>query len=101
MNDLGEKMGEMEAIPSNKSEKNKKYYPSESFNDEQLPGLSGKEVGDTITLTIKAVVKSVNMRDDGKGKKTDYRLEFHEGYCDESSSDNLSKEEKIKAMSSK
>jgi len=98
MHDLGHKFGnEMVASPSSKEKDI--YYPSESFTEETLPGLAGKKAGDTVMLTIEAKVKSVEIRDiEGKNKKTEYRLEFHKGYCDESG--NGSKADKIAEMGS-
>lgn len=97
MNDLGHKFdNEMMANPS---EKNEVYYPSETFTEDELPGLAGKEAGDTVTLTIEAKVKSVEaIEKEDKPKKTEYRLEFRKGYCDESA--NGSKSDKIAAMGS-
>lgn len=97
MRDLGHRYDSTgEVMPIEEKEV---YYPSETFTEEQLPALAGKNAGDEVTLTIRAKVKSVETIDrEGKKEKTEYRLEFREGYCDES--DSGSKSDKIAAMNS-
>jgi len=97
MHDLGHKYDDMgSGTPMKEKEV---YYPSESFTKEQMPGLAGKTVGDEVTITIKAKIKLIEtIERDGKKEKTEYRLEFREGYCDES--DSGSKSDKIAAMNS-
>lgn len=98
MNDLGHSYDD-EMMPM-KSGKKEIYYPSETFTEDQLPGLAGKKAGDTVKLTIEAKVRSVEVRDiEGQKKKTEYRIELRKGYCDEGNSSE-SKSDKIAAMSS-
>lgn len=104
LNDLG-KTYENEGIccdPVKKSKEPEVYYPSETFNEKQMPALAGKKTGDTVTITIEAKIKSIEIYDkEGKEKKTEYRLEFRKGYCDESTrNDNKSKTDKIAEMGS-
>ena len=103
MNDLGKTYDNIGCCdPVKKSKEPEVYYPSETFNEKQMPGLSGKKAGETVIVTIEAKIKSIEIYDkEGKEKKTEYRLEFRKGYCDESSSDSMSKEEKIKSMNEK
>lgn len=97
MHDLGHRYnndGMVEPMPEKEV-----YYPSETFTEEQMPGLASKAAGDEVMITIKAKIKAVEEIDrEGKKKKTEYRLEFREGYCDESNSQ--SKTDKIAEMGS-
>lgn len=103
MNDLGKTYeNDMCCDPVKKSKEPEVYYPSETFNEKQMPGLAGRKAGETVIITVEAKIKSIEIYDkEGKEKKTEYRLEFRKGYCDESSSDNMSKEDKIKSMNEK
>lgn len=98
MHDLGHRYDDMgEAVPTTKEPE--VYYPSETFTEKQMPGLASKAAGDEVIITIKAKIKSVEEIDrEGKDKKTEYRLEFREGYCDESDGGN--KSDKIANMNS-
>lgn len=52
------------------------FYPKQSFDEDILPGLSGREVGEELVLTIKARVSSVGVSGQGKGVEKTYTLEF-------------------------
>lgn len=92
MNDLGKTYENIGCCdPCEKSKEPELYYPSGTFNEKQMPALAGKKAGDEVLLTISAKIKSIEIIDhDGKKAKTEYRLEFREGYCDESNTGNKS-----------
>ena len=51
------------------------YYPSVSFNENSLPGLKKKKVGETCELKIKAKVVGIR----ANSKSTTYELELLQG----------------------
>ena len=57
LRDAGEKMMDMESMPSSKGE-SKKYYPSLYLNVENLPEIAVWEVGKEYTLIIKVKEES-------------------------------------------
>ena len=50
-------------------------YPSMYLNIEQAPDLKGKEVGDEVTLLIKAKINSHSLNEDDRGSKENFELD--------------------------
>jgi hypothetical protein len=76
--DLGEKLSETAAMPSKPS---KKWYPTVSFSDNGVGGVSSfddKDVGKTIEVKANIKLTGINSRTDHpKGKRFDYTFEVH------------------------
>jgi hypothetical protein len=63
-------------LKSNSDMKNKIYYPHICLDTKEAPMLSGCDVGEEITLLIKASVVSHSVNEDENKKCEDFRLEI-------------------------
>jgi len=76
MHDVGEKPKKYEGSVPCCSDRNI-YYPSLYLNVEQVPELSGKDVGDEVTFLVKGKIRSHSLNENVKsGKKETFDLDI-------------------------
>lgn len=77
MNDLGQTYNKgMDAMPMKMDEP---HYPCMTFDIEQIPELSGKKVGDKITICFEAEVIKCRTVVEPDEKEEEYTIQFNKG----------------------